>query len=467
MPIIHGVNSYRLDRLSIGTGLRRNGTAEAIRTPSFPPEVDVVIVGGGIIGLATALSLARRGVSTALFEKGRLGGEQSTRNWGWCRQLGRDARELPLAEKSLRLWRTMERHIGGPSAFRRCGIIYLAHTTEQAERYAAYLDAHESHSSKARLLTGAEIEQVLPDVRTPFFSALFMPGDGRADPDLAVSQLAAAAVRNGADIFAGCAVRRVETTAGRVSAVVTEHGRIRCSSLIVAAGAWSSIFCRSSGLTLPQIKVVSSVLATEPVSAAPSACVFGDGFAFGRQRDGSYIIGHGGSAELPLGPDVIRFAGHFVGSLCKEWRFVRNYVRVRLNGTALRDWRDAPTWRLNGITAFERRRVLDPPPARAALDQALRRLRQAFPPFRHVRVSRRWAGAMDVTPDALPVISTAPQLPGLVIGTGFSGHGFGLAPAVGEALADLATGRRPDVDLSPFRLSRFFDAVPPLPGVRF
>jgi glycine/D-amino acid oxidase-like deaminating enzyme len=74
---------------------------------------------------------------------------------------------------------------------------------------------------------------------------------------------------------------------------------------------------------------------------------------------------------------------------------------------------------------------------------------------------------MDVTPDALPVISTSTKIPGLVIGTGFSGHGFGLAPGAGEVLADLAMGRTPDIDVTPFRLSRFFDGSRTLPGYRF
>ena len=95
--------------------------------PSVPRKVDVAIIGGGIVGIATALELARRRISVALFEKGRLGGEQSSRNWGWCRQIGRDRRELPLAELSMRLWGELP-HPKGARVFDQCGIVYLAGT---------------------------------------------------------------------------------------------------------------------------------------------------------------------------------------------------------------------------------------------------------------------------------------------------------------------------------------------------
>jgi glycine/D-amino acid oxidase-like deaminating enzyme len=444
---------------------RARGSIATLRAqPDIPDKVDVAIVGGGAVGLFTAVALAKRGLSVALFEKGRLGGEQSTRNWGWCRQFGRDSRELPLAAESMRLWRAMGQ--GDASPFRQCGIVYLARTEAQAERYETALAQLQPSPDIARPLTKAEASGLLGGNTGLWHSGVHLPSDGRADPDLTIAWLATAAEREGARIFSHCAVHGFETTAGRVSAIVTERGRVACDSLVVAAGAWSSTFCRRHGVTLPQIKVISSALVTEPVNA-PTACVFGDGFAFGRQRDGSYLVGHGGAAELPFGPDLLRFSRHFLGGLRKEWRFVRSYARVRLNKVALCDWHDTLTSRIGTASPFVRRRILDPLPANGMLDEALQRLQEAFPVFAGARIRRRWAGAMDVTPDALPVISTAEGVSGLVIGTGFSGHGFGLSPGAGEALADLVTARDPSVDLAPFRLARFFDGSHSLPGMRF
>ena len=300
----------------------------------LPHKVDVAIVGGGIVGIATALELARRRISVALFEKGRLGGEQSSRNWGWCRQIGRDRRELPLAELSMRLWGELP-HPKGARVFDQCGIVYLAGTDAQAERYNAYLDELGPRHSSARLLTSSEISELAPGATRNWLSAVHSSRDGRADPDFALTELAAAARREGAQLFTNCPVHEFETTAGRVSALVTDHGRIACDSLVLAAGAWSSTFCARHRISLPQIKVVSSVLSTEAVESGPKTCVFGDGFTFGRQRDGGYVVGHGGIAILPLGPDVLQFARSFLPALRQEWHFVSSYVQPRMNRLAL------------------------------------------------------------------------------------------------------------------------------------
>jgi glycine/D-amino acid oxidase-like deaminating enzyme len=433
---------------------------------SIPSKVDVAIVGGGIVGITTALELARRRVSVALFEKGRLGGEQSSRNWGWCRQIGRDRRELPLAELSLRLWRDLAL-AKEPHLFDPCGIVYLAGTNAQAERFSAYLDELGPKHSSARLLTNGEIAELVPGTARTWLSAVHSSHDGRADPDLALTSLVEAARCEGVQLFTNCAVHGFETTAGRVSALVTDLGRIVCDSLVVAAGAWSSVFCKRHRISLPQIKVVSSVLSTTAVESGPKTCVFGDGFTFGRQRDGGYVVGHGGIAILPLGPDVLQFAKNFLPALRQEWNFVSSYVRPRVNRLALEDWRDRGRSRLGRANPKAQSRELSPEPSLDILSDAIARLAAAFPAFRNAQVRKRWAGVMDVTPDGLPVISRVDAVPGLVVGTGFSGHGFGLGPGAGRVLADIATGRDPAVDVAPFRFSRFSDGTPLLPGLRF
>jgi len=225
------------------------------------------------------------------------------------------------------------------------------------------------------------------------------------------------------------------------------------------------MFCKRHRISLPQVKIVSSVLSTEAVESGPKTCVFGDGFTFGRQRDGGYVVGHGGIAILPLGPEVLQFARSFLPALRQEWSFVSSYVRPQVNRVALGDWRDRGA--LGFARRLERGRELAPEPSLAILSDAIEKLRAAFPDFRKARIRKRWAGVMDVTPDGLPVISKVEAVPGLVLGTGFSGHGFGLGPGAGRVLADLATGGDPAVDVAPFRFSRFSDGTPLLPGLRF
>ena len=109
--------------------------------------------------------------------------------------------------------------------------------------------------------------------------------------------------------------------------------------------------------------------------------------------------------------------------------------------------------------------MLDPEPAVSVLEQGSRNLGAAFPKFRDMRVLERWAGLIDVTPDAVPVISAVPKFPGFFIASGFSGHGFGIGPGAGRLVADLVTGGDPIVDPTPFRFSRFSDGSRPRPIV--
>src|SRR6267143_2123670 len=114
---------------------------DAVRSDDvLPVRADVVIVGGGIIGASTAFFLAQKGVSTVLCEKGHIAGEQSSRNWGWCRKMGRDPRELPLIIESLRLWQDMNRLVEAETGFRQVGIMYLSETPEELDRNAAWLE---------------------------------------------------------------------------------------------------------------------------------------------------------------------------------------------------------------------------------------------------------------------------------------------------------------------------------------
>src|SRR6476661_558055 len=109
-------------------------------SPNPPARADVVVIGGGIIGVFTAYYLARRGLSVAVVEKGRIGAEQSSRNWGWCRQQNRDARELPMATKSLDLWERFAAETGENTGFRRCGLLYLSNDDEELATWSRWGD---------------------------------------------------------------------------------------------------------------------------------------------------------------------------------------------------------------------------------------------------------------------------------------------------------------------------------------
>ena len=427
---------------------------DASETDAKPPRaVDVVVIGGGIVGISTALFLAERGVSVALCEKGILAGEQSSRNWGWVRKMGRDPRELPLMIESMRLWDGLQGQHGLDLGFRRSGIVYLCRSERELARRTAWLDHARDFQLDSRMIDAADVRRVLPGDKGQWLGALHTPSDGRAEPQKAVPGLARRARELGARIITKCAVRGIETQAGRVAAAVTEHGTISCSSVVLAGGAWSRLFCRSLDLTLPQLKVIASVMRVDGVTEGPESAALCSDFAFRKRADGGYTVTGGTGAVADIVPDSFRFFRLFVPLAAAE----RRRTRLRLGRRFVEEYRQATRWQLDEPSPFERSRILDPQPSTRELDAGLQHLKAAFPAFNTATIRQRWAGMIDATPDAIPVISGVDSLPGFYIATGFSGHGFGIGPGAGRLMADIVTGHSPIVDPAAFRFSRFTD----------
>ncbi len=417
----------------------------------LPERTDVLIVGGGIIGVCTALCLAERGIAVTVCEKGGIGAEQSSRNWGWCRQTGRDHAEIPLAAESLRLWEGMNARVGAETGYRRAGVVYVCDTRRELESHAAWMEQARLHQVETRLLTADETAKLLPGAARRWEGAVHTKTDGRAEPQKAAPAIAAAARGQGAAILTGCAVRGFESQAGRVCAAVTERGRIRCDAVVLAGGAWSRLFCGNQGLDLPQLKVLGSVLRTGPLGGAPETSVGGADFAFRKRIDGGYTVARRGATISSITPDSFRLLPDFLPALWSQ----RRELRVRVDGRFAEEWRLKRRWRLDERTPFEQVRVLDPAPSSGILDEARRNLSRAFPAFASMQVAGAWGGMIDVTPDEVPVISHVGSAPGFYIATGFSGHGFGIGPGAGRLMADLVSGDTPVVDPAPFRFDRF------------
>ena len=424
----------------------------AVVTPQeLPAEVDVVIIGGGIIGVSTALSLVERGLRVAVCEKGLIGAEQSARNWGWVRQMGRDPAELPLAIESLRLWCGMNERINGETGFRQAGIAYLCETDADVAMYEDWLKHALPLGLDSRLVTGEALKTLVPGAAKPFKAALHTPSDAKAEPMLAAPAIARGAAAKGAHILTNCAVRTVERTAGRVSSVVTERGEIRCSSVVLAGGAWSRRFAGNMGIDFPSLTILGSVARLSPIDGVPDMAVGASNFSFRRRLDGGFTVAQRNANIAPLTPDSFRLFVDYMPTLIKSWR----ELTLRVNGQFLREWNMARTWTADEVTPFEQVRILDPDPSLRFVHGGIDYLRQAFPAFGSAKLTQMWAGLMDVTPDAVPVIAPVGSVPGFYLCTGFSGHGFGIGPGAGALMADLITGATPCVDPRPFRMERF------------
>jgi glycine/D-amino acid oxidase-like deaminating enzyme len=423
-----------------------------------PARVRVVVIGGGVIGVMAAWHLARRGLSVALCEKGVVAGEQSSRNWGWIRQQGRDPAELPIMIESSRMWDDLPAQAGADLGFRRTGVLYLARSEKDQAAHERWMEHARAHQLDTRLLTAQQVADMIPLATAgKWIGGLWTASDGRAEPALAVPALARALARSGATVHEHCAVRALDITAGRVAGVVTERGRIACDAVVLAGGAWSSLLARAHGVEIPQLSVRATVAATEPLPEIFAGNAADSDFAFRRRLDGGYTIAAGGFHELFLGPDAFRRFGKFVPQLRADpfgTRCLPAAPRGYPDG-----WFTPRRWSPDAPSPFEAMRVLDPRPNRGAVDRTRRRFAAAFPQLGLPAIRTAWAGMIDTMPDIVPVVDHAP-LPGLVIATGMSGHGFGIGPGIGRVVADLVTGRAPGHDLTRFRFGRFTDGSP-------
>lgn len=429
---------------------------------SLPDAVDVAVIGAGVVGTATAYFLARAGVSVLLCEKGRVAGEQSGRNWGWVRQQGRDEAELPIMMEANRLWRGLAEETGEPGlGFTPSGCVHLATDRQRLEKFEGWCETARRHQLDTRMLTRNEIADLLPGVAGNWIGGMTTPSDGRSEPQTAVPALARAAQRHGVAIAEECAVRTLDQESGRLAGIVTERGRVRCGSAVVAGGAWSGAFAGNAGIEVPQLLVRATVMRTGPAPPVVGPNVSLAGLALRRRDDGGYTVAAGLNDHF-VGPPSFRHA-------LRYRRLLKQSARdLRLLPAAPRGypgaWATARRWTADEETPFERVRVLDPAPSRAAVRRIRARLPLRVPALGNVGFAGAWAGMIDVTPDAVPVLGEADAMPGLFVATGMSGHGFGIGPAIGRMMADLVRGRRPGHDLDRFRLCRFFDGSAIVPG---
>lgn len=428
----------------------------------LPESVDLVVIGGGVIGVCTALYAARGGASVLLLEKGRVAAEQSSRNWGWIRVQGRDPAEIPVALEAQGLWTALDAECHGRLGLAQPGVAYLAGSEAEMAGFEGWLEAARGTGVSSRLMGRAEMAREMRYPHAGWCGGLLTPTDMKGEPWVAVPELARLAVSEGVTVRERCAVRGLDVVGGKVAGVVTEAGRVRCDRVVLAGGAWSSLLLRRHGVDIPQLSVRSTVCATGPMAdLGVPASVDGE-IAFRRRADGGYTLAPAGFAELYAGPDALRHLPVYL-KLALSGAF-----DVRLREPQPAHWPDAfgtpRHWSGAEESPFERCRILDPGPNRARVTDLLERFPMLYPQVGKVAAQAAWGGMIDVLPDVVPVVDEVETLPGLVVCTGMCGHGFGAGPGFGRVTADLALGRDPGVSLERFRLGRFSDGSPLVPG---
>ncbi|AIT82323.1 NAD(P)/FAD-dependent oxidoreductase [Novosphingobium pentaromativorans] len=418
----------------------------------LPAVADVVIVGAGIVGSATAYYLAKRGLSVALIEKGNVGCEQSSRNWGWCRQQNRDAREMPLSLLSMHLWDELAGEIGKDLGFRRCGLVYATDDEKMLAGWESWRPVAKEFGVNTRMLSAAEAADRMPTTRRNWVGGLHSADDGKAEPALAAPVLAEGARALGATIHQECAARALDIANGRVVGVHTEKGTIRTNAVLCAAGAWASRFVRTHGVSFPQASVRQTALRTKPTVNVGDV-LYSPDFAMTRRLDGSYTLAISGRAVLELTPKGIRYAREFMPQFIQRLKA----VQVGLGKSFLTGPDSAAALLFNDDKIFEKTRVLDPEPLGRQVRQIMHNVRSTFPQLANIEIDSAWGAFVDCTPDAVPVISQVDKVDGLVLAAGCSGHGFGVGPGIGYLAAQLIVNDTPSIDPTPFRLSRLVD----------
>lgn len=420
-------------------------------SPSLPTDADVVVIGGGIVGVFTAYYLARRGLKVALVEKGRIGAEQSSRNWGWCRQQNRDGRELPMATKSLALWEDFQTTSGESAGFSRTGLLYLSDDEAELAGWARWGDFAKTVGVTSHMLDGVGASERGRATGRTWKGGVFSPTDGIADPASAAPAVARAIIGLGGTVHQMCAARGLEREGGKVCGVVTEAGTIRTRIAVLSGGAWASSFCHQIGIRLPMASIRSSILSISAGAAGMPDALHTAAVSVTRRGDGGHTLAISGRGRVDPTAQQIRFAPQFLPMFLRRWKSLLpgNLEGVRSGHESLR------RWRLDEPTPMERMRILDPRPDRATIAKTHARALDLLPGLKASRITAAWAGYIDSTPDGVPAIGEVTGVPGFIVAAGFSGHGFGIGPGAGHLIADLVSGAEPIVDPKPYHPDRF------------
>lgn len=368
-------------------------------------NAEVIIVGSGIIGCAAAYNLAKEGVSVLVLEGSEnIGNGGSTRNGGGVRQSGRDPRELPLVMYAIRnIWPHLSDMLDTNVEYYQEGNLRLGSTPAHEQILKGLTDRAAACGLDVRMISGNEARRINPYLSDAVTCASWCPTDGHANPLMATMGYYKMARRLGAHFISGEKVTELRKIKGHVRQVMTASGNVyEGDTIILAAGCESRFIASTVGVDIPMQPVLLETLVTEAV--APMFWQMlgtADADFYGHQTEhGSFVFGTGSGYE-PFAKPGKPLSSSKVMSIAS--RGIINY----------------------------------------------------FPSLANIKVVRTWAGWMDSCADHVPVISSVEEVPGLILACGFTGHGFGISPAVGLVLSQLATGQKPAVDLSAFRYDRF------------
>ncbi len=373
---------------------------------ALPARADVVIIGGGVVGCSAAFHLAEAGVDVLLLERDSLGSGSSSKAAGGVRACFSDPVNIALGKRSLGLLADIGRRPGGEIDLHRVGYLFLLTTPGQVEEFGASVEVQNSLGVVSRIVDPIEAQRLSPLATVDdVLAACWSPDDGTCTPEAVVLAYAAGARREGAHLVVGAEVVGAEVVGGEVRAVTvrTADGEhvVATGTVIVAAGAWSTSVGDLLGFDLPVQPLRREIVVTGPIVGLPASMpmTVDAGTTFYFHGEGRGLLAGYSDPDVPVGFDLARDPAY-----------------------------------LEGLVALAEHRA---------------------PRLLEAEVIGGWAGLYEVSPDHDGIVGEVTAISRVLYATGFSGHGFLQAPALGEVLGDLVLRREPTIDVSAMSVDRF------------
>lgn len=370
---------------------------------------EVIIIGGGINGCAAAYYLAKKGVTdVAVLEADKsIGHGGSSRNGGGVRQSGRDVRELPYAMYGIKnMWPALSEELGVDVEYTQKGNLRLGKTEEHMKKLNTLASNAQSVGLDVRMIDAKEVKEICPYLSDEIIGASWCPTDGHANPLMTTLGYYMRALDMGVRFYTDAMVKKIRKIKGKVRQVVLQDGTIfEGETIILAAGYESRYIARTIGVDVPMTRLIDEALVTEmqPHMFDIMLGTAGADFYGHQTKHGSFVF----------------------GSSC-------GYEKVT-------DMEDPSALVTNSMT----------------ISASCRAIMGYVPALKDAKIVRSWCGWLDMAFDGVPFICHVEEAPGLILACGFTGHGFGTAPAVGLMLSQMVVGEETVVDISPLRYNRF------------
>jgi sarcosine oxidase subunit beta len=365
---------------------------------------DVVIIGGGISGVAIAYNLAKKGVKNiVVIEKSYLASGATGRCGAGVRQQWGTEMNCRVAMESIKFFETANEELeyNRDIEFKQGGYLIVASTEKEDLQFQKNVALQRSLGMEVEYMTPKEATKIVPYLNTKgLTSATFCQKDGHLNPFLATDAYAKAAERLGVKIYTYTEVLGISTSNGKVTSVLTNAGEIFTNTVVNAAGGYSKNIAEMVNVDIPVYSERHQILVTEPV-------------------------------EPTQGPMVMSFSKNIY---CQQTPH-GSFVMGRGDNTEPRDLRITSSWNF--------------------LDGMAKTVTELLPPLGKLRVVRQWAGLYNLTPDRQPIYGAVDNVEGFYMAVGYSGHGFMFAPMTGLLMSEIILGEETSIDISSLDLGRF------------